>query len=202
LVYVAINGILAGVLELHTSIRPEAKRIVRELRQRGLTLYVISGDHHRATSHLAEELGIGDYFAETLPEDKADHITRLQSDNRRVCFVGDGINDAIALKTAHVSVSLKGASTAATDTAQVILMDESLTELTRLFSLADDFERNMKRNLFTSVAPGVVVICGAFMGLVGFTSAMALTAIGSFAGVVNSTYPLFQAKTPDPKAEP
>ena len=101
---------MAGVLELHTSIRPEAKRIVGELRQRGLTLYIVSGDHDRATRHLAEELGIGDYFAETLPEDKADHISRLQSNNRRVCFVGDGINDAIALKTAHVSVSLKGAS--------------------------------------------------------------------------------------------
>ena len=202
LVYVAINGIMAGVLELRTSIRPEAKRIVRELRQRGLTLYIISGDHHRATRHLAEELGIGNYFAETLPENKADHITRLQSDNRRVCFVGDGINDAIALKTAHVSVSLKGASTAATDTAQVILMDESLTELTRLFSLADAFERNMKRNLLTSVVPGAVVIGGAFMGLVGFTSAMTLTSIGSLTGVVNSTYPLFQTKAPAVKDEP
>lgn len=202
LVYVAINGILAGVLELRTSIRPEAKRIVRELGQRGLTLYIISGDHHRATWHLAEELGIEDYFAETLPENKADHITRLQSNNRRVCFVADGINDAIALKTAHVSVSLKGASTAVTHTAQVILMDESLTELTRLFSLADAFERNMKRNLLTSVVPGAVVIGGAFTGLVGFASAMALTSIGSFTGVVNSTYPLFQTKAPTAKDEP
>jgi heavy metal translocating P-type ATPase len=202
LVYVAINGIMAGVLELHTSIRPEARRIVRELRQRGLALYIISGDHERATRHLAEELGIGDYFAETLPENKADHISRLQANNRRVCFVGDGINDAIALKTAHVSVSLKGASTAATDTAQVILMDESLTELTRLFSLADAFERNMKRNLLTSVVPGVIVIGGAFTGLVEFASAMALTAMGSFAGVVNSTYPLFQTEAPTTKEEP
>ncbi len=202
LVYVAINGIMAGVLELHTSVRPEAKRIVRELRQRGLTLYIISGDHHRATRHLAEELGIEDYFAETLPENKADHITRLQANNRRVCFVGDGINDAIALKTAHVSVSMKGASTAATDTAQVVLMDESLTELTRLFSLSDAFERNMKRNLLTSVVPGVVVIGGAFTGLVGFASAMVITTIGSLTGVVNSTYPLFQTKAPTAKAEP
>ena len=63
------------------------------------------------------------YFADTLPEHKADHIRRLRDDGRFVCFVGDGINDAVALKSAQVSISLKGASSAATDAAQVIFMD-------------------------------------------------------------------------------
>ncbi|MGB0386666.1 MAG: HAD-IC family P-type ATPase, partial [Ardenticatenaceae bacterium] len=75
------------------------------------------------TRRLAQELGIDHYFANTLPENKADLVKQLQEEGRTVCFVGDGINDAIALKQAHVSISLRGATTIAMDTAQIVLMD-------------------------------------------------------------------------------
>ena len=104
---------------------------------------IISGDHRQPTQQLAQELGIDEYFAETLPENKAKLIEKLQQAGKSVCFIGDGINDSIALKKAHVSISLRGTSTIATDTAQVILMDESLKQLPNLFALADHLNKNM-----------------------------------------------------------
>ena len=127
LVLVAVDGRVAGAIELHTTIRPEARAIVRGLRRRHIaSMYIISGDHEAPTRRLAETLGIEHYFAETLPENKAALIERLQQAGKVTCYVGDGINDSIAMKKSHVSVSLSGASTLAVDTAEVILLDGSL----------------------------------------------------------------------------
>lgn len=194
LVYVAIDEQLAGVLELHPTVRPEAKRIVDVLHQRDIEIYIISGDNERPTRALANQLGIDHYFAETLPENKAQLISQLQEEGRFVCFVGDGINDSIALKTAQVSVSLRGATTIATDTAQIILMDETLNQLDRLFELADEFEANMQTNLMTTILPGFAIMGGVVLGIVGFGGAVALFWAGGIAGILNAMRPLFQAK--------
>ena len=77
-VYVAIDQQLGGMLELRPTIRPEAKHIIRQLRQRNLSIYIISGDHEHPTKQLAEELGINHYFSNTLPQDKANKIEQLQ----------------------------------------------------------------------------------------------------------------------------
>ncbi len=114
---------MIGAIELHPTIRPEAKEIIRELQERNISIYIISGDHKKPTKKLAEALGIEHYFAEVLPQDKASLLSQLQDEGKSVCFVGDGINDSIALKQANVSISLRGASTIATDTAGIILMD-------------------------------------------------------------------------------
>ncbi|HIE02686.1 MAG TPA: heavy metal translocating P-type ATPase, partial [Thiotrichaceae bacterium] len=109
LVYVAMNDNLAGVLELQPCIRPEAKEIIHYLKAQGIELYIISGDHEQPTRQLAQELGIEHYFAETLPDQKAELIAGLRASGKFVGFIGDGINDAIALKQANVSISLRGA---------------------------------------------------------------------------------------------
>ncbi len=190
LVYVALDGQLAGAIELHATIRPEATHIISELRQRGLEIYIISGDHEKPTKKLAHELGIEHYFAETLPENKAELIEQLQKEGKAVCFVGDGINDSIALKTANVSVSLRGASTVATDTAQVILMDGNLKSLVQLFDIATDMQQNMKGNLAATIIPSVVTIGGAFFLHFGVLSAIWLYNVGLLAGVANAMRPM------------
>ena len=122
-VYVALDNQLGGAIELRPTVRPEAKKLTRALRKRHISIVIISGDHEKPTKKLAESLGIDHYFAEVLPQDKAQLIEQLQEKGKSVCFVGDGINDSIALKKANVSISLCGASTIATDTAGIILMD-------------------------------------------------------------------------------
>jgi len=146
LVYVAVDEVLVGAIELQSTIRPEAKQVVQQLQAQGLTLYIISGDQEAPTRQLATELGIDHAFAGVLPGAKADLVAQLQAAGHTVCFVGDGINDAIALRKADVAISLRGATTAATDTAQVVLMQADLGQLPELFTLAQALEKNIAVN--------------------------------------------------------
>lgn len=192
LVYVSIDRQLAGIVELMPTVRPEAESIIGYLRQRGFKLVMISGDHEEPTRRMAETFGIDRYFAETLPENKAALVRQLREQGDFVCFVGDGINDAMAMKTAQLSVSLKGASTVATDTAQIIFMDGTLKQLEPLFRYMDEFEGTMKKNLITSIVPGVVSISGIFLLHFGVAAAMGLTYLGCFVGLGNSLLPLIR----------
>jgi heavy metal translocating P-type ATPase len=160
LVMVAVDNQLGGAIELQPTIRPEAKTVVDNLHARGITLVIISGDQEGPTHQLAQTLGIERYFANTLPENKAALVKQLQDEGRVVCFVGDGINDAIALKKAQVSVSLRGATTVATDTAQIVLMDQSLNHLPTLFDIADEFATNLQRGFVSAIVPGMINIGG------------------------------------------
>ncbi|MEI2732123.1 MAG: HAD-IC family P-type ATPase [Dermatophilaceae bacterium] len=190
LVMVGIDDKLAGAIELQPTIRPEAAEIVQNLLARGVDIYVISGDQEEPTRKLTETLGIPHYFANTLPENKAAMVEQLQSEGRSVCFVGDGINDSIALKKANVSVSLRGASTAATDTAQVVLMAQSLRQLPYLFDLAHEFDSNMKAGFAAAVGQGVVVIGGALLGWVGILGGTLIWEVGLLAGLGVAMLPL------------
>jgi Cu2+-exporting ATPase len=159
-VYVAIDETVEGAIEMRPTIRPEVKEIIDRLRQRGLDLYILSGDHEQPTKQLAHQLGLDHYFAETLPEHKADLIEQLQQAGRSVCFIGDGINDSIALKKAHVSISLSGASAVAVDAADIIFVDGSLSPLPYLFELSEAVDTNMKGNFLTLMAPAPLVFFG------------------------------------------
>ena len=192
LIYVAIGNELAGVLEMQPSIRPEAKELVHYLHQRGLSTYIISGDHEQPTRNIAEQLGIQHYFAETLPEHKADLVQRLREEGKFVCFIGDGINDAIALKSAQVSISMKGASSAAIDTAQIIFMSGSLTPLFKLFELTDEFEKTMNNNLLLSIVPGILNIGGVYVLHFGLAASMSIFYLGSAAGLANTLLPFIK----------
>ena len=198
LVLVSINGALAGAIELAPTIRPEARHMIEGLQARGLTLYIISGDQEQPTRHLAQTVGIEHYFANTLPEQKASLIQTLQTSGKRVCFVGDGINDAIALKQADVSISLRGASTIATDTAQIVLMDAALDQLTGLFELTQAYETNMRGNHVASMAPGLIVIGGVFLLHFGVITSIMLYNVGLMAGVTNAMTPLLRLPQKQP----
>jgi Cu2+-exporting ATPase len=198
MVYVGIDGQMAGILELEPTVRPEAAEIIQFLKQRGIHCCIISGDHPAPTRAMAERLGIEEYFAEVLPEHKADYVNRLRQEDRFVCFIGDGINDAVALKSAHVSISLKGASTAATDTAQVILMDGTLNHLPALFGISDEFEETMQRNLVISFSPGVFIIGGVYFLHFGIAISMAIFYLGCFLSIGNVLWPLVKHQQSDP----
>lgn len=190
LVHIAINKVLEGTIELHPTVRPEAKAIIRELQANKKTCYIISGDHERPTRHLAKQLGIDHYFAEVLPEDKADLVMGLQKQKHTVCFIGDGINDAIALKKADVSISIRGASTIATDTAQIVLMTESLNQLPLLFDLGDQFGEHMRTNLMSCILPAAFTVGGVFFLHFGIVAAILSNQASLLLGVGNSIHPM------------
>jgi heavy metal translocating P-type ATPase len=194
LIMVAMDKEMAGAIALQVTVRPEAKRVIEQLQERNLSIYIMSGDQEPPTQILAMELGIKDYFANRLPEDKSQLVEELQRQGKIVCFVGDGINDSIAMQKASVSISLRGATTVATDTAQIILMGENLTHLPLLFDIAKRFDENMKKNLMISIVPGAICIGGVFLLNFGLYASMMLYYAGLALGVVNSTRPIRNLK--------
>lgn len=191
LVMVALDDQLVGAIELQPTVRPEAKQIIQGLRQYGIqSTYIISGDHRTPTSKLAAELGIDHYFAETLPQDKAELIAQLQAQGKTICYIGDGINDSIALTKANVSISLSGASTIAQDAAQIILLNGGLDGLTTLFEIAKEYETNMWGSFWSVVGPCLVCISGVYFIHFGLLTTIMIKQLGLFAGIATALYPL------------
>ncbi len=191
MVMIAVDDVLGGAIELRAAVRPEVKEIVAGLRARGIKhLAIISGDHEAPTRKLAEELGMDRYFAGVLPADKADHVAKLQSEGRKVCFVGDGINDSIALKKANVSISLRGASTIATDTAHIVFLEEGLSKICELRDIALDMERNVKRSWHMILAPNIACIIGVFTMGFGIMASVLTNNVAALGALANGMLPL------------
>lgn len=201
LVCVSVDSQVVGAMEVEPSVRPEAQGVIEFLRQQKISTYVISGDHNEPTRNVADRLGIDHFFAETLPEDKAKIIQRLREEGKFVCYIGDGINDAIALKSSEISISLKGASSAATDTAQIIFMDGTLNSLSKLFQVSKEFEGTMQNNFRISIVPGIINISCIYIFNFGIAASMGLFYAGTMAGLANTTMPLItHRETHDNKA--
>jgi len=190
LVYIAIDEQFAGAIELCPTIRPEARELVHQLKQKKMSTVIISGDNEKPTKKLATTLGIERYFAETLPEDKANLIEQLQGEGKSICFIGDGINDSIAMKKAQVSVSLSGASSVAIDTAGIILMDGTLSQVMPLFGIGHDFKRTLERGIIMSILPGIACVGGVFFLHWGIVNTILLYQFNLSSNMVNSLWPL------------
>ncbi|MBF0099453.1 MAG: heavy metal translocating P-type ATPase [Desulfobacterales bacterium] len=164
IVLVALADQLIGAIELHPQIRPEVKNMITRLRTQGIKHFaIVSGDHRYPTQKLAEELGIDEFYCNILPEGKASIVEQMQQEKRTVCFIGDGINDAIAMKKANVSISLAGSATIATDAAEVVFLDGTLLPLCDFFDIAQQLDKNLQKSLKLTLAPGVINLCGAFI---------------------------------------
>ena len=163
-VWVARDGLVIGVLILKAPLRPEARAIIDNLRQstKIRTVLLVSGDQPIPTQQAAIAVGADGFYAETLPAGKAELIARLQSEGRKVCFVGDGINDAIALKQANVSVSMVGSTRTAIDTAHIVLMDEGLERLPTLFTLAQNVAETQRMMMIPVLGTSILGVIGIF----------------------------------------
>ena len=185
-VMVAADKLMVGVIELRPTVREDVADVTAQLRKRGITTYIVSGDHEYPTRALARKLNIDHYIAEMLPGQKADIVAGLQEKRKKVCFIGDGINDALALKQADVSVSLRGATSAAVDTAQIILMDGNMSNLIDLFDASKEFAAAQKRNLLITTVPAVICIGGVFVFHFGIYTSMLLFFSGLGGGIWNA----------------
>jgi len=195
MIAVAIDDIAIGAIEMAATIRPGTKELVHELvHECGIkSTYIISGDHEAPTRQLADELGINHYFAEVLPEQKAELIKQLQAEGKSVCYVGDGINDSIALQEADVSVSIRGASTVATDAAQIVLMGKTLNQLPFLFNMGQQFNSHMKKVVTTVVTPCVVSVGGSILFFnFGLIQSFIFPQIGLLAGIAVAMRPVIK----------
>ena len=191
MVMVGVDDQLGGAIELQASVRPEVRSIIAGLRKRGIKhIAIISGDHEAPTKKLAESLGMDRYFAQVLPADKADYVERLQKEGCKVCFVGDGINDSIALKKANVSISLRGASSIATDTAHIVFLEEGLAKLCELRDIARELDRNVKRSWSMILAPNIACIAGVFTLGFGIMASVVTNNVAALGALANGVLPL------------
>ncbi len=187
LIMVAINNEIKGAIEIQPTVRLEVKQIISGLRQRGIKhIAIVSGDHKHPTEKLAKHLGMDNYYYDVLPENKAQIVEQLQQKGKVVCFIGDGVNDAIAIKKANVSISLKGAASIATDLAQVILMDGSLSHLCELFDIAKSLDKNLRNTFLVLSAPVILNMGGAFFLHFNLMITVITNNISFLFGLVNS----------------
>ena len=203
LLFVTVDGVLAGALELRPALRPRAMDVVAELKRRKLKLAIFSGDRIEPTRQIAQRLGIEECFAEMLSEDKVRQIERLQQEGRSVCFLGDGVNNPIALQSANVSVSVRSFTSAAQEAAQVVLMGQSLMQLPLFIDLSQRLDSNLDTSFKMSVATGCGIVGGVFLFHGGIAGMAALNLLANIAITGNTLLPLRNtmaraAKTADP----
>jgi P-type E1-E2 ATPase len=191
MVMVGVDDELGGAIELRASQRPEVTEIIAGLRARGIKhIAIISGDHEAPTRKLATALGMDQYFAGVLPADKAKYVEQLQNEGKKVVFVGDGINDSIALKKANVSISLRGASSIATDTAHIVFMEESLSKLLDLMDISKELDSNIKRSWKLILVPNLLCIFGAFTMGFGVMASVVTNNVAALGALANGMLPL------------
>lgn len=196
-IYVAVDGRPAGFLALADTLRPDAAGTIRDVRTTGVTPVLLTGDHERAARHIAGELGIGTFQAECLPEDKLTWIDRSQQSGHLVCMVGDGINDAPALKRAHVGIAMGGVgSDIAVDAADIALVNDDIRELPHLLALSKRMMRTIKSNLAFSMTLNFIAIALAITGILNPVVGALVHNAGSVLVIVNSSLLLKWRKRP------
>jgi Cu+-exporting ATPase len=156
--YIAIDGKFAAVLAVSDPIKPTAREAIAALHRLGLEVAMITGDHRETAEAIAKKVGIDRVVAETSPQAKVEAVRRLGSGDRKVAFIGDGINDAPALAQADVGLAIGSGTDVAIETADIVLMSGDLTGAVTAIGLSRATMRNIAQNLFWALAYNVVLI--------------------------------------------
>ena len=155
-----------GFLVLSDTIRPESRSMIHALSEQNTTPVLLTGDNANAAQAIAGQLGITQVRSGCLPEDKLQFIRTAQEQQQPVCMIGDGINDAPALKTAHVGIAMGGVgSDIASEAAEIALVDDEVKELPHLFRLSKRMMRTIKCNLSFSMGLNFLAIILAITGV-------------------------------------
>ncbi len=168
-----------GVIILEDEIREESFEVVKNLHQMGIKVAMITGDKKEVAEKVAKELGIDEYFAEVLPEEKVNKVKELQKRNLKVMMVGDGINDAPALMQADVGVAIGAGTNVAIESAGIILVRNDPRDIVKLVELSRKTYRKMIENLFWATGYNVVALplAAGILAFKGILLSPALAAI-------------------------
>lgn len=166
LLYLAVDGSIAGIIAMEDPLRPESPALIRRLREMGVShVLMLTGDDVRTASVVAEKLGITEFRAQVLPEDKARVVRELREEGRTVLMLGDGINDSPALSSADVGVTLRDGADLAREVADVVLMGGSLKELVTALELGRGAMRRIHFNFAATMALNSAFLFGGLTGL-------------------------------------
>ena len=145
--YLAIEGVLAAVICIEDPLRPEAAEIVRQLKKAGLKkIVMMTGDSERTAKAIAKKVGVDEYYAEVLPEDKANFVEKEKAEGRKVIMIGDGINDSPALSAADVGIAISEGAEIAREIADITVAADDLAEILLLRMLSNRLMKRIHRN--------------------------------------------------------
>ncbi len=199
-VYVAIDGRTAGYLVMSDTVRVESAAMIEALFSLGVQPVLLTGDNRRAAEKIAERLQIREVHVECLPEDKLRYIESCQEKNQAVCMIGDGINDAPALKKALVGIAMGGAgSDIAVDAADIALVDDEIRELPHLISLSRRMMTTIRCNIGFSMGLNLLAIVLAISGLLNPVVGALVHNAGSVLVILSSAMLLRWKKRERPK---
>ena len=172
--YLAIGGVLAGVICIADPLREEASEVLKQLRGLGIRKAVMmTGDNDRTASVIAKQVGVDSYYAEVLPEDKANFVEQEKAAGHTVIMLGDGINDSPALSAADVGIAISDGAAIAREIADVTIAADSLRELVLLKSIANGLQKRTKSNYrFIMSFNSTLIVLGAMGILPPATSAL------------------------------
>ncbi|MBO6620383.1 MAG: copper-translocating P-type ATPase [Balneola sp.] len=157
-VFVIVEGELKGAIALGDTIREDSKIAINQLHDMGIECIMLTGDNKQTAAYVAKELGLDDYFAEVLPNEKADKIKEVQSRGLKVAMTGDGVNDAPALAQADVGIAIGTGSDVAIETGDIILTQSNPKDVAALIALAKATYKKMVQNLFWATGYNAVAI--------------------------------------------
>ena len=186
IVALATKEQIIGYVALADTIRESAKVAIEKLQNDGIEVYMLTGDNERCAQKVANELGIKHFFAEVLPNGKAEAISKLKSEGKFVCMVGDGINDAPALAVADVAIAMSNGSDIAVESADLILIANDPVMVVNAIALSRATMSKIKQNLFLAFVYNTLAIPLAFLGMLNPIVAGGAMAMSSVSVVSNS----------------
>lgn len=184
---VAVNGKLAGILAVADTLKEDSVPAIAEIEKMGIRTVMITGDNQRTANAIARKIGMSRVLAEVLPEGKVDEIKKLQAEFGTVAMVGDGINDAPALKQANVGIAIGAGTDIAIEAADITLVRGELSAIISAIKLSNATFSKIKQNYFWAWFYNAIAIPAAFLGLIHPVIGAAAMATSSLNVVLNST---------------
>lgn len=186
-IYVSVDGLIIGYIVLADTVRSEGRKVIEKIKSIGITPTLLTGDNMRAALSVKEQLGIDEVRSGCLPEDKINAIDSYTEKGETVCMIGDGINDAPALKKAYVGIAMGGiGSDIAVDAADIVLVNDMISELPHLLYLSKRMMFTIKLNIIISMLINLAAIIFASTGILGPVVGALVHNLGSVLVILNS----------------
>ena len=186
-IIVALNGEIIGLIGLSDVIREDSKNMIQSLHDLGTETILLTGDNAETANYFASQVGIGKVYGNLLPQEKLDWIERLKGEGKKVCMIGDGVNDAPALKTADVSVAMGSVgSDVAIEAADIALLGDDIGKIPYLKKLSNSTLFTIKANIIISMAINAAAIVCSVLGLLNPVTGAIVHNAGSCLVVMNA----------------
>ncbi len=187
-IYVSVDGLVVGIVALSDALRSDARQVIQDIEKISISPVLLTGDNEHAAAHIAKEAGIKEVYADCMPELKLSMVDRYEQTGEHVCMVGDGVNDAPALKKAHVGIAMGGiGSDIAIDAADIALVRDDIKYLPHLLRLAKKTMGKIKVNLAASMALNFAAIILAMTGILNPVVGALVHNVGSVVVIINSS---------------